>query len=170
MRSDGDMEIDPEASDSRVDQKRMLTQIVAIPATLYFPTSIVAELNEICKSLGYTPEQLVIEALKGQIDYWNEFYEHVMTLPVEPEDLVWPKDPVFCLACVTTVHIINNFARCSHDPVASRNSMRKRPVNGHSALWKKMSRSTTPTGGKRSPKRSSTLVCHSLRGRKDARS
>ena len=65
VRSDWDMEIDPEASDSRVDQKRMLTQIVAIPATLYFPTSIVAELNEICKSLGYTPEQLVIEALKG---------------------------------------------------------------------------------------------------------
>ena len=75
-------------------------------------------MNEICERLGYTPEQLVIEALKGQIDYWNEFYEHVMTLPVEPEDLVWPKDPVFCLACVTTVHIINNFARCSHDPVA----------------------------------------------------
>ena len=83
-----------------------------------FPTSIVAELNEICKSLGYTPEQLVIEALKGQIDCWNEFHDHVMTLPVEPEDFVWHKDPVFCLACVTTVHIINNFARCSHDPVA----------------------------------------------------
>jgi hypothetical protein len=118
VRSDWDMEIDPEASDSRVDQKRMLTQIVAIPATLYFPTSIVAELNEICKSLGYTPEQLVIEALKGQIDYWNEFYDHVMTLPVEPEDFVWHKDPVFCLACVTTVHIINSFTRRSHDPVA----------------------------------------------------
>ena len=99
------MQTDPEESGSRVDQERMLEQIVAIPATLYFPTSIVAELNEICESLGYTPEQLVIEALKGQ-------------LPVEPEDLVWPKDPVFCLACVTTVHIINNFARCSHDPVA----------------------------------------------------
>jgi hypothetical protein len=81
----GNMEIDPEAS-----QKRMLTQIVAIPATLYFPTSIVDELNEICERLGYTPEQLVIEALKGQIDYWNEFYEHVMTLPVKPEDFVWP--------------------------------------------------------------------------------
>jgi hypothetical protein len=54
VRSDGDMEIDPEASDShRVDQKRMLRQIAAIPATLYFPTSIVAELNEICKSLGF---------------------------------------------------------------------------------------------------------------------
>jgi hypothetical protein len=101
------METDPEEWDSRLTQKRMLTQIVAIPATLYFPTSIVAELNEICETLRYTPEQLVIEALRGQIDYWNEFYKHVMTLPVEPEDFDWPKDPVFCLACVTTVHIIN---------------------------------------------------------------
>jgi hypothetical protein len=41
-----------------------------------------------------------------------------MTLPVEPEDSVWHKDPVFCLACVTTIHIINSFTRCSHDPVA----------------------------------------------------
>jgi hypothetical protein len=40
-----------------------------------------------------------------------------MTLPVEPEDLVWPKDPVLFSVC-PTVHIFNNFARCSHDPVA----------------------------------------------------
>ena len=96
----------------------MLEHIVAIPAILYLPSSTVAELNEICETLGYTPEQLVIEALRGQIDYWNEFYEYVMTLPEEPEDLVWPKDPVFFLGCVTILHIINNFNRCSHDPVA----------------------------------------------------
>ena len=118
MRSDLDMQTDPEGSSYRLAQKRMLEQIVAIPAILYLPTAIVVELNEICETLGYTPEQLVIEALKDQIDYWDEFYEHVRTLPVEPNDLVWPKDPVFCLACVTTAHIINNFARCSHDPVA----------------------------------------------------
>ena len=118
MRSDLDMQTDPEGSSYRLAQKRMLEQIVAIPAILYLPTAIVVELNEICETLGYTPEQLVIEALKDQIDYWDEFYEHVKTLPVEPDDLVWPKDPVFCLACVTTAHIINNFARCSHDPVA----------------------------------------------------
>jgi hypothetical protein len=118
VRSDWDMQTDPEESNSRVAQKRMLEQIVAIPATLYLPTSIVAELNEICATLGYTPEQLVIEALRGQIEYWNEFYKHVITLPVEPQDFVWPEDPVFCLACVTTVHILNNFARCSHDPIA----------------------------------------------------
>ena len=41
-----------------------------------------------------------------------------MTLSVEPEDLVRLKDPVFCLACVATVHIIDSFTRCSHDPVA----------------------------------------------------
>jgi hypothetical protein len=118
VRSDWDMQTDPEESGTRVHQKRMLEQIVAIPATLYFPTSIVAELNEICENLGYTPEQLVIEALKGQINYWNEFYEHVMTLSIDPEDFFWPKDPVFCLACVTTSHIISSFTRCSDDPVA----------------------------------------------------
>ena len=118
MRSDWDMEIDPEESDSRVARKRMLEQIVAIPATLYFPASIVDELNEICETLGYTPEQLVIKALKGQIDYWNDFYEYVTTLPIKSEDFVWPKDPVFCLACVATVHIIDSFTRCSHDPFA----------------------------------------------------
>jgi len=112
------MQTDPEESDSGAAQKRMLEQILAIPATLYFPTSIVSELNEICESLGYSPEQLVIEALKGQIDYWNEFYEHVRTLPIDPEDFVWPKDPMFCLACVTTIHIIDSFTLCSHDPFA----------------------------------------------------
>jgi hypothetical protein len=118
VRSDWDMQTDPEESDSRVAQKGMLEQIVAIPATLYFPTSIVAELNEICENLGYTPEQLVIEALKAQIDYWHEFYEYVMTLPIDPEDFDWPKDPLFCLACVTTVHIVDSFTRCSDDPDA----------------------------------------------------
>ena len=38
----------------------------------------------------------------NQIDFWNDFYEHVMTLPVKPEDFVWPEDPMFCLACVHT--------------------------------------------------------------------
>jgi hypothetical protein len=112
------MQTDPEKAESRVTQKRMLEQIVATPATLYFPPTIAAELNEICESLGWTPEQLVIEALKSQIDYWNAFYEHVMTLPMKSEDFTWPTDPMFCLACVTTVHIIDNFNRCARDPIA----------------------------------------------------
>jgi hypothetical protein len=112
------MQTDPDKSGPSVAQKRMLEKIVALPATLYLPTSIVAELNAICESLEYTPEQLVIEALKGQVDRWNEFYQEVMTLSPDLEDFVWPNDPVFCLACVTTIHIINSFTRCSRDPVA----------------------------------------------------
>src|ERR1700759_1342860 len=103
------MHIDPEELGSCLDQKHLLEQIVATPATLYFPASIVAELNEICEGLGYTPEQLVIQALKGQIDYWHEFYEHVLTLPADAEIFAWPRDPLFCLACVTTAHIIESF-------------------------------------------------------------
>jgi hypothetical protein len=63
------MQTDPEESNSRVARKKMLEQIDTIPATLYLPSSIVAELNEICETLGYTPKQLVIEALRGQIGY-----------------------------------------------------------------------------------------------------
>ena len=73
------METDPEQLDSRVAQKRTLEQVVAIPATLYFPTSI---------------------------------------------------DALTML-------------------LLSRNSKSTLPLNGHSALWKKARRSTTPTGGKR---------------------
>jgi hypothetical protein len=113
-----DMETDPGESDPRATQKRMLQQIVAIPATLYFPARMVAQLNEICEIFGYTQEQLVIEALKGQIDYWEEFYEYVITQPEQPQDFIWPDDPVLCLACVTILHVISCFTRCAHDPVA----------------------------------------------------
>jgi hypothetical protein len=111
------MEIDPGES-NRGAQKRMLEQIVATPATLFFPASIVTELNEICETLGYTPQQLVVEALKRQVGYWEEFYEYVITTPENAEDFIWPEDPIFCLACVAAVHFIKSFTLCSHDPVA----------------------------------------------------
>jgi len=37
-----------------------------------------------------------------------------------------PEDPVFCLACVTLVHITNSFTRCSHDPPCFRATERAR--------------------------------------------
>ena len=74
------MEIDPGES-NRNAQKRLLEEIVATPAILFFPASTVVELNEICQALGYTPEQLLVEALKRQIGYWEEFYAYVRTAP-----------------------------------------------------------------------------------------
>jgi hypothetical protein len=38
--------------------RKRLEEIVAIPATLYFPAGIVAQLNEICDQSGYTPGNL----------------------------------------------------------------------------------------------------------------
>ena len=65
-RGAADMKIDPEASDSRVAHKRLLEQIVATPAILYFPTGIAAELNEICENLGYSPVNLSLRLLKAR--------------------------------------------------------------------------------------------------------
>jgi hypothetical protein len=45
--------------------RKKLEKIVVIPATLYFPSAIVAQLNEICDQSGFTPGQLVVRALKG---------------------------------------------------------------------------------------------------------
>jgi hypothetical protein len=61
--------------------RKRLEEIVAIPATLYFPTGIVAQLNEICDESGYTPGQLIVKALKGQIYHWDKFYQYVSTPP-----------------------------------------------------------------------------------------
>jgi hypothetical protein len=118
VRSDWDMKADQEKSNPGYAQKRMLEQIVALPATLYFPPHIVAQLNEICDTLGYAPKELVIESLKGQIESWEEFYQYVMIPREKPEDFVWPEDPMFCLAYVTAVHFITTFNLCAHDPIA----------------------------------------------------
>jgi hypothetical protein len=40
-------------------RRKKLEEIVVIPATLYLPSAIVAQLNEICDQSGFTPGQLV---------------------------------------------------------------------------------------------------------------
>lgn len=128
MRSDADMEKNSGESDSRGAQKLLLEQIVALPAILYFPSRIVAELYEICETFGRTPEQLVIEALKSQLDYWDQFYQYVMSPQEEPEDFIWPADPMLCLAYVTTVHFIDSFAQCIEDPTAFKQLKEQSPA------------------------------------------
>jgi hypothetical protein len=47
-----------------------------------------------CDESGYTPGQLIVKALKGQIYHWNRFYQYVTTPPENPEDFIWPEDPL----------------------------------------------------------------------------
>jgi len=42
-------------------------------------------------------------------DHWDRFYQYVTTPPEKPEDFSWPEDPMFCLACATTVHFSTEF-------------------------------------------------------------
>ncbi len=112
------MEIRASESDSFEAHRRMLEQIVALPATLFFPTKIVAQLHEICRMLGYTPAELVVKALKDQLNCWDKFYRDVNAPPEKPEDFTWPDDPLSCLASAATIHFINSFRRCIHNAVA----------------------------------------------------
>jgi hypothetical protein len=47
-------EPDPLGDFKNVLLRTKLEEIVAMPATLYFPTGIVAQLNEVCEESGYT--------------------------------------------------------------------------------------------------------------------
>jgi hypothetical protein len=125
--------------------RKKLEEIVAIPATLYFPASIVAQLNEICDQSGYTPGQLIVKALKGQIYHWDRFYQYVTTPPEKPEDFICPEDPLFCLAYATTVHF--HAKRLRSHRFCNRKSMRR--PNSLSVLLKNKTKMIRPTGGKR---------------------
>jgi hypothetical protein len=114
----GTMEIDPNEPTSSMTPKEKLEQILAIPATLYMPAAIVDRLKQISAAYGYSPWQLIVYALKLQIDHWEEFYRYVTTPKKEVDDFVWLDDPLFCLACATTAHFINSSSQCSQDPEA----------------------------------------------------
>jgi hypothetical protein len=65
-------EPDPLGDFNKLLLRKKPEEIVTIPAALYFPAVIVAQLNEICDVSGYTPGQLVVKALKGQIYHWGQ--------------------------------------------------------------------------------------------------
>ena len=47
-------ESDPLGDFKKLLLRKKLEEIVAMPATLYLPTGIVVQLNEICEESGYT--------------------------------------------------------------------------------------------------------------------
>jgi hypothetical protein len=91
------------------------------------------------------------------IYHWDKFYQYVTTPPEKPEAFIWPEDPLFCLACATTVHFIDSFTQSVYDPIAfkqrllSSNRKSVRWPNGLSVLLKNKTRMIRPIGGKRLP-------------------
>ena len=106
----------------------MLQEVVAMPAVLYFPTHIVDQLDEMCEARGYSPWQLIVYALKAQINHWDEFYQYVTKRQDKWEDPIKSEDPLFWLARVTTIHFINGYTLCARDPAAFRQLKNQAPA------------------------------------------
>src|SRR5580693_5263955 len=144
-------EPDPLGDFKKLLLRKKLEEIVAMPATLYFPTGIVAQLNEICEESGYTPGQLVVRALKGQIYHWDRFYQYVTTPPEKPEDSAGQRIP--CSAWL--VLQLSIFYRVSREafttPLLSSNKKSTRRPNGLLVLSRNQTRMIRLIGGKRFP-------------------
>jgi hypothetical protein len=151
-------EPDPLGDFKKLFLRKKLEEIVVIPATLYFPSAIVAQLNEICDQSGYTPGQLVVRALKGQIYHWERFYLYVTTPSGKPEDFSWPEDPMFCLAYVSTVHFLHISREAFTTPLLSSNKKStRRPMSN--PLFK-LSPSLFPFLREQPFRRLFGIICH----------
>jgi hypothetical protein len=71
---------------------------------------------------------LSLELSKGQIYHWDRFYQDVTTPPEKPEAFSWPEDPMFCLACATTVSFLQSFTRSVYDPIAFKQQKEHAPA------------------------------------------
>jgi hypothetical protein len=104
-------------------------QIVKIPAVLYFPADVLEQLNEFCSLRQLTPAQLMAEAFKRQESRWEQFVDEVMT-PLEPgESEAWPEDPLYCLACVATIHFTRTFVKMIEDPIGFEQMKKDAPAD-----------------------------------------
>jgi hypothetical protein len=103
-------------------------EIARISAVLYFPPKIFGELKEICQYNEYTPGQLMGWAFKAQEARWEEFVDEVMTPLKLGESEAWPEDPLYCLACVATIHFAMTFVKLMEDPGALEQMRKAAPA------------------------------------------
>jgi hypothetical protein len=97
-------------------EDKLLSQIPAIPAVLYFPPEVLGQLNELCSMRQLTVHQLMTEALKSQETRFDQLIDEVMT-PLKPgESTAWPEDPLYCLACVMLLQWMRLFVKMMEDP------------------------------------------------------
>jgi hypothetical protein len=110
-------------------QDKMMNAITAVPAVLYFPHTIVEQLNEFCRARQLSAQQLMVETLKSQEPRFDQFVEYVMTPRKPGEPPTWPEDPLYCLACGTMRHFARNFLMLNEDPVAFEQMKKDAPAD-----------------------------------------
>ena len=50
-----------------------------------------------------------------------------MTPAANPDDNIWPEDPLNCLACVTFLHVVRSFTKSVLDPIAFQEQKKHAP-------------------------------------------
>jgi hypothetical protein len=110
-------------------EDKLLSQIPAIPAVLYFPPEVLGQLNELCSLRQLTVQQLMMEAMKSQQHRFDQLIDEVMT-PLKPgESTAWPEDPLYCLACVMLLQWMRLFVKMMEDPAGFEQLMKDAPAD-----------------------------------------
>jgi hypothetical protein len=66
--------------------------------------------------------------LSGQASKVATLPPRLLTTGRESEDFIWPEDPLFCLACATTVHFIDSFTQSVYNPIAFKQQKENAPA------------------------------------------
>jgi len=114
--------------DRQAKGKRIMAEIVAIPAILAFPPEVYAQLDQLCELRGFTHHQLVGEALRSQEGRWLKLGKELLTQRPTGEIEVWPEDPLEILARVVLVRCMQLFSKSYHDPVGYEEEKKDAPA------------------------------------------
>ena len=112
----------------QAEGKRIMAEIVAIPAILAFPPEVYAQLDQLCELRGFTHHQLVGEALRSQEGRWLKLGKELLTQRPTGEIEVWPEDPLEILARVVLVRCMQLFSKSYHDPVGYEEEKKDAPA------------------------------------------
>ena len=112
-----------------IRHKELLSRINKIPAVLYFPPKVLAQLNQLAVLHGLNPDGLIREAFKGSraLQYGRRIEE--MTAPFRTgERELWENDPLYALARATMLHTVDLFDRCVQEPAVLAEEERRAPA------------------------------------------
>ena len=116
--------------------KRIMAEIVAIPAILAFPPEVYAQLDQLCELRGFTHHQLVGEALRSQEGRWLKLGKELLTQRPTGEIEAWPEDPLEILARVVWSVACSFSAKTTTTRSDTRKRRRTHRLNGLSARRK----------------------------------
>ena len=108
-------------------EQAKMAELAAVPAILAFPPEVYAQLIELCELRGWTPNRLVVEAVRSQRGRVSQLIEELE--PLEPGEIeIWPEDPLNALARVVALHAMRLFIKSFEDPAGYEEFKKQAPA------------------------------------------